>query len=97
MKKKHPIKIHYPIILVQWIDAASMSDVGWKTEEDVDEFLLETPWLITDVGFLKADTEDYICLIGGYGPVLEDYNLTCHRELKIPKGCIVRKIKVPVP
>ena len=95
--KKHSCKSYFPIVYVEWIDAASMCDVGWKTEDVLDEFLEEIPWLIKDVGFLKSETKDYVCLIGGHSPVDEDYALTCHRDLKIPKGCIRKMIRLKLP
>lgn len=83
----------FPIYYIEWIDACSLKDSGWKGEQELDEFC-EEKWLIKEVGFVIKETKDYVCLVGGYNANLTDHEFTGHRDLKIPTHCILKKVKL---
>lgn len=75
------------LLYVEWIDAYSTCDNSWHSDEQVDAWLNDIG-IHKDVGYVVRQNKRYIVLalysvdasdeIGGY-----------HRELAIPKKCIV--------
>ena len=78
------------ILYIEWIDSHAPRDSGWHVDDEVDEWM-DSEWLIMDVGFLKKETKDMIYLVGGKSKDVEDYQGLQHREIAIPKGCIIKK------
>ena len=79
------------LIYVEWLDSYNFSEAIWKTEEDMNEFVKE-PFIIVDVGFLYAEDKDYLTLVGGHTKEGMEWTETYHREIKIPRACIKKRV-----
>lgn len=83
------------LVYVVWIDASVPNDdKTWHDIVDLADWM-KTPYEVHDVGFVMQEDKQYLHLCGGYIPDTELFLGAYHRELKIPKGCIVkiRKLK----
>ena len=78
---------------VRWIDADGPGDPGWHDEAVIEEWVKQK-YIVNDVGYVLEINNDYIALIGGYSEE-EDYVAQYHREVKVPRGCLlsVKKLK----
>ena len=76
------------IVYIKWIDTIVDSDVGWKSDEDTDDFFSRDDNVAEDVGFVWSEDKDFIHLIGGM--INGDIPLTHHRS-KIPKKWILER------
>lgn len=73
------------MIYVEWVDIVGDPQNGWKDDVDSDKFFEREDNLVKEVGFLWAENDEYIYLVGKYMP--GDVYLSAHRTI-IPKGCI---------
>lgn len=90
-KKKKRIKPRFNAVYVEWIDAFSMSGSGWKDESDFEN-LRESKFIIRELGFVIGENDDYLTLVGGYDQEECGWEPTYHRDVKIPKGTIRKRI-----
>jgi len=73
----------YPQVYIKWVDIIA-TDSGWHTREELEEWELNEPDTVTQVGFLYKETKDYVILIDSY--ITEDY---VGAATKIPKSNII--------
>ena len=84
----------YPLVLVEWIDAASRGIRRWMTVEDVADF---EEYRCVSVGWLIAESKDYIVVAPHVSPDEDIARLSdVQGEMKIPKAAIKRR-KVLLP
>jgi len=80
------------LIYIEWIDASSPpGPASWHTEEALECWLKDAAKCF-DVGFVIKEDMDYLYIVGGGGDETEEEYKTYHREVKVPLGCITRKI-----
>lgn len=84
----------YPITYVLWSDSCVSGQGPWHSAEDLKEWLGERH-LIESVGFLIFESKDHIVLAGSRHGV--DEGLRTADEMKIPKGCIIRRKRLKRP
>jgi hypothetical protein len=70
------------IVLIKWID--TLSKDGWYDKNDIKEWLEDDGGIITDVGFLVAETTDWVCISPSYSEITEQHDYL----KKIPKEVI---------
>jgi len=76
--------IRSEIVYVEWIDIIA-TDGGWRTEEELNEWIETEPDTVKQVGFIYKETDQYIVLIDShFSNGLKGY------AVKIPKGCIIK-------
>jgi len=74
-----------PIIYIEWFDTVSDSENKWKSTEDTNNFFNEVSNVITEVGFLWKEDEEYLYLISRY---IDGDNVMTAQRVKIPKAWI---------
>jgi hypothetical protein len=89
--KTKKTKPKFKAVYIEWIDSFSLSGSSWKDEADI-QGLKEGILIIREIGFVVDDNENYITLVGGYDQEGCNWEPTYHRDVKIPKGCIMKKI-----
>ena len=75
---------------IKWIDAVSPADNSWHNENDLDPYKKEYD-ITKDVGFFLFEDKMTVFIAGGCsfeGSAF--FNKNYHRELQIPKGCIIK-------
>lgn len=78
------------ILYIEWIDSHNPGTIGWHTKDDIKEWA-QPDMVIKDVGFLLKEDKDMIYLIGGCSKKIKGFQQLYHREIAIPKGCILKK------
>jgi len=79
------------LVYVEWIDACGPTSTGWLLPDQIDAFVGHE-WLVKDIGFIYKESEDYICLVGGFTEEDDVYTATYHRIVSIPKSTIRKRI-----
>jgi hypothetical protein len=77
------------LVYIEWVDTIGDSNNGWKTERGTDSFFGRRDNIVREAGFVWAEDEDYICLVGKYMPSWEEV-FSAHRT-KIPKRWILKR------
>lgn len=72
------------IVYVEWVDIVS-TDGGWHTTEELDVWIESEPNIVHQIGFVYADTKDYLVLVDSFF----DENVNGY-AVKIPRGCIIK-------
>lgn len=80
-----PLKTEGPQkVYVEWVDIIA-TDGGWRTEEDLEDWIQNEPCTVYQTGFLYKETRDYIVIIDSY--LASDFK---GYAVKIPRGCILK-------
>ena len=72
---------------VEWVDIVA-TDGGWRSLDELNDWIANENSTVHQVGFLYAITEDYVVLVDSY---FED--TTIGYAIRIPRGCIVKMEK----
>lgn len=84
------------LVWVRWRDAADPDHhQAWYSDEEVDSFA-DTEVIVTSVGFVKADTKQYLTLVADFIPN-GDGTYTWSRPTKVPQGMILEKHELTPP
>jgi hypothetical protein len=74
----------HQMVYVEWIDIIA-TDGGWRTEEELNEWIETEHDTVRQVGFIFMETDRFIVLTDSYfNNGLKGY------AVKIPKGCIIK-------
>lgn len=73
----------YPIILIEWLDAASAGDSGWQDKSEMLEFAKADPPKMRTVGFLVHEAPTHYAVMETFGPD------ECSGVTIVPKGWTV--------
>ena len=71
------------LVRVTWNDAIEKLG-GWYSEEEAIEWAEEDGWVVTQVGWLLKDVQEYILLCGK-----KSNEGSFGQLMKIPKSCII--------
>jgi UV DNA damage repair endonuclease len=82
-------KLYY----LEWIDAYQDSGGGWKTLEDIDEWLEKWgDFVIKQCGWIIKETDKFIVLASEKHPTVDDSEEQYSLIQKIPKTWIKKKL-----
>jgi|TARA_B100001093_G_scaffold41775_2_gene35550 hypothetical protein len=70
---------------IKWIDASSHGGPGWVSHEEAENFSLESPPVMSTVGFVIYETDSYMVLTDTIGEE------ECSSIHKIPKVMILER------
>lgn len=79
-------------IEIEWIDAAYIIDMGWKTEQEIDDWLAEKI-IYKELGYYIKKDKNYIVLCGGYSKKSDGIQQVCGTKV-IPIGCVKKITKL---
>lgn len=80
----------YPLIYLEWCDAASYGNGEWLSIQDaVDWAKTDESWLVHEVGFVLKETDEYLLLTN---QVVDNSNVG--NVMKIPVTWIRKRIDI---
>lgn len=79
------------LVFVEWVDCSGSIDTAWRNDTYMDTFV-EKDERIYDVGFVYHEDKESLVLVGGYSIPQDTYETVYHREVKIPKAVIKRRL-----
>ena len=83
------------LIYIEWADAIA-SDADWVNEEEMNEWIDDTEWIIKQCGFIVKETKEYILLAGHIKPK-DSYTEKQYGHLqKIPKTWIRKRVVIKI-
>lgn len=77
------------LVFIEWVDTIGDPDNGWKNEDQTEDFFEREDNVVRETGFLWAEDDDYVYLVGKYMPSTGEC-LSAHRT-KIPKAWILSR------
>jgi hypothetical protein len=75
-----------------WRDAFCPVIEKWRDEEEIDEFLRDTDFLVCNIGWVIHEDKDMVTISG----MVSKQEAVAHIQ-RIPKGCIILRKKIPNP
>ncbi len=83
MDKKHKL------VYIEWEDACS--NESWMNEDEISRWANGRKYIVKQVGFIYKEDKEHIILFTG---LQEEYELTMHQFMKIPKSLIRKRINL---
>lgn len=74
-------------IYIEWCDAVSNTEGGWRDVEDAIEWGKEANWVVKQVGWILEENKKYILLISK----IADKDQQVGHLMKIPKTWILKR------
>lgn len=78
------------ILYIEWIDSFAPDNTSWHYDDDAKNWS-NGKIVIKDVGFFIRETKKMIYISGGNFKSGGGHEIAQHRELAIPKGCIIKR------
>ena len=79
------------LIYLEWEDASTLND-GWHTKEEVDDYIKNHKYIISECGFLYKENKKMIILLSRINPKSGDYPEQYAVIHKIPKSWIRKRV-----
>ena len=80
----------HEMVYLKWTDALE-AQAGWKSKEDLEEWIENQNWIIHQVGWIIEETDDYIIIVSRFTEEENEDDIQYNGIFKLPKPWILER------